>query len=293
MSVNIRGGALAALCLALFAKGASSHIYINFPVYDRGGDYAASKQLDWAVYQDGAFGPVRFNVQHACGHESFSDVVTKQVVIVIPNGTHAKRIDTVMPRPWTFPPFDPGYKELGPASPDRVGREWGVNWLKPMTQASFPKVYPLLGEISGGGIAPRAVVWVGDHPDTNDGDLSVTMEFPTIPKSSCVKEVQYYFPMAQFCSNTGAAPAAMAWMLGATAQWPKELLGESNVQWAPALFMRRDLKKKPLPPRCGEGESIAIYPSKADIDQYLRPVSIDANGKAVQESVQWWLERAK
>lgn len=285
--------ALTALTIASIAAPASAHIYINFPTYDRGGDYAQSRKQDWAIYQDGAFGPVRFNVQHACGHTAFSKVTTNQVVIVMPNGKNTQRIDTVLPKPWNFPPFDPGYKELGPVSPDQDNHEWAVNWLKPMTQASFNKAYPILGETSGGGTAPRAVVWVGDHPDGNDADLTVTMEFPTIPKKSCVKEVQYFFPMAQFCSNATGAEPVMAWMLGSTDQWPKERLGESEVQWAPALFMRRDLKKKPLPAKCGEGEVLSVYPSRSDIDQYLRPVSVDNQGVATQQSVQWWIDHAK
>jgi hypothetical protein len=284
---------VSALIAAILGSPAAAHIYVNFPTYDRGGLYEESKKLDWALYEDGAFGPVRFNVQHACGHAEFSTVTTKQVVIVMPNGKNTKLINTVLPGPWNFPPFDPAYKELGSASPDAKGHEWAINWLKPMTQASFPKAYPILGQTSGGGTVPRAVVWVGDHPDGNDADLAVTMEFPTIPKNSCVKEVQYFFPMAQFCGNTDPAHSIQAWMLGTTDQWSKSLLGESNVQWAPTLFMRRDLKKKPLPTNCGQGQSIGVYPSREDIDKYLRPVSVDTNGVPIQKSVQWWINNAK
>lgn len=283
-----------AACLAsvLLTTSVQSHMYTQFPVYDRGGLYEQSKAADWPYYTDGAFGPVRFNVQHACSHEEGAPVSTRQLTIVLPTGSTVKRIDTKLPAPWEFPNFDPPYQELGNASPDANGYDWALQFVKPYTQASLNRVYPIQGTNSTGEAIPRALVWVGNHPNDNDADIMATMYFPEIPTDSCVKEAQYFFPAAQFCSTRGQSNTVTGWLLGTTNQWTKDLLGETNVQWAPTVSVLRDLEKKPLPSNCGSGEVIGIYPSREDVDQYLRPVSVDSKGGTVkQKSVDWWIKQ--
>lgn len=288
LTLHVAVGAVSALLMT----NAQSHMFTNFPVYDRGGLYEQSKEAEWPYYKDGAFGPVRFNVQHACGHTEGSVVSTKQVAVVIPTSTTVKRINTTLSGPWNFPNFEPAYQELGPASPDANGYDWAVQFVKPHAHAAFGKVYPIMGKTSTGEDIPRAMIWVGDHPDSNDADLLSTMFFPEIPAASCVKEVQYFFPSAQFCSTVGQPNSVSGWLLGTTGEWSKENLGESTVQWSLAVSMLRDLKTKPLPSNCGNGETIGIYPSREDIDQYLRPVSIDRKGHKIQQrSVDWWLKQ--
>ncbi len=292
MKKNLQLQIVAGITLALLMSNAQSHLFTNFPVYDRGGLYKKSKEADWPYYQDGAFGPVRFNVQHACGHTEGAMVTTKQVAVVIPTSPTVRRIDTTLTNPWDFPNFEPTYQELGPASPDANGYDWAIQWLKPHSHASFNNVYPIMGKTSTGEDIPRALVWVGDHPDNNDADLLVTMSFPEIPAASCVKEVQFFFPSAQFCSTVGQTNSVSGWLLGTTSEWSKEMLGESLVQWSLAISMLRDLKTKPLPSNCGNGETIGIYPSREDIDQYLKPVSVDKKGRKVhQKNVDWWLKQ--
>ncbi|MCG7756420.1 MAG: hypothetical protein LZF63_07150 [Nitrosomonas sp.] len=281
-----------AACAAsiLLTTGVQAHMYTQFPAYDRGGLYEESKKSEWPYYQDGAFGPVRFNIQHACSHAEGAPVSTKQVTIVIPTGTTVKKVNTTLPGPWEFPNFDPAYQELGPASPDANGYDWAIKFVKPYTQASLNRVYPIVD--SSGSETPRALVWVGDHPNSNDADLMATMWFPEIPAESCVKEAQYFFPSAQFCSTPRQPNTVTGWLLGITDQWVKENLGESQVQWALTVSMLRDLKTKPLPSSCGNGEVIGIYPSREDIDQYLRPVFVDKKGQNVkQKGIDWWIKR--
>jgi hypothetical protein len=136
------------------------------------------------------------------------------------------------------------------------------------------------------------LIWTGRSPDRNRGDLKATVYFPDIPPESCVTEVQYFFPAAQFCANGKSKnEKAMGWLFGPTEQWPKELLGETEVQWAPAALQSRNLKKKPLPDKCGgKGQTIGVYPSKADIDKYLRPVYVDQADDATPQSVNWWIK---
>ncbi len=294
--IDFKKTRLAAMLIAAgFAGQVAAHMYTNFPTYDRGGLYEKSKAKEFPYYKDGAFGPIRFNVQHACDPEpyfDFSNVTTKQVAIVIPTGKDVQLVDTVLKAAWEFPPFDPAYKELGPASPDADGNDWGIQFLKPQPNPALPKAYAILGETSKGETIPRAVVWVGDHPDTNDTDLVATIYFPEIPEKSCVQEVQYFFPSAQFCGNftpVNAKPME-GWLLGTTAKWSKSMLGETEVQWAPIALVNRDLKAKPLPASCnGKGKKIGVYPSKADIDKYLRPVSVDKKGVATQQPPNWWI----
>lgn len=263
-------------------------MYTQFPTYDRGGLYEKSKESEWPYYQDGAFGPVRFNIQHACSHNEGDPVSTKQLTIVLPAGATVKRVNTTLPGPWEFPPFEPAYQELGPASPDAKGYDWALQFVKPYAQASLNRVYPIMGPT---GDVPRALVWVGDHPNNNDADVMATMFFPEIPAESCVKEVQYFFPAAQFCSTRGKPNTVTGWLLGETDQWPKSLLGETQVQWAQTVSILRDLEKKPLPSSCGAGDVIGIYPSKEDIDQYLKPVSVKKNGDVKQKSVDSWIKQ--
>ncbi len=274
----------------LLTTDAQAHMYTQFPTYDRGGLYEESKKSEWPYYQDGAFGPVRFNVQHACSHEEGAPVSTKQVTVVIPTGTTVKKVSTTLPGPWEFPNFEPAYQELGPASPDASGYDWAIKFVKPYTQASLNRVYPIVD--SSGSETPRALVWVGDHPNNNDADLMATMWFPEIPAESCVKEAQYFFPSAQFCSTHRQPNTVTGWLLGTTDQWAKENLGESQVQWSLTVSMLRDLKTKPLPSSCGGGEVIGIYPSREDIDKYLRPVFVDKKGQNVkQKGIDWWIKR--
>lgn len=291
---TVRFGAM--LVAAGFAGHVSAHMYINFPNADRGsnGVYQKSKDEDFAYYEDGAFGPVRFKVDHACGHagDGWSNVRTKQVAIVVPTGPDTKLVDTRVTPPGCCspPPFEPLYKELGNASPDAEGVDWGIGYLKPQPDPAFPNVYPIMGQTTSGDAIPRAVVWVGDHPDYNDTDLRATVYLSEIPAESCVKEVQYFFAAAYFCSNAPTPHEAMtAWILGPTRQWPQDRIGDTNVQWAPMLSMLRDLNKKPLPTRCGEGKTIGVYPSKAAIDRYMRPVSVDKNDVATPRRLDWWL----
>jgi hypothetical protein len=284
-----------AACAAsiLLISSSQAHMYTQFPVYDRGGLYEKSKESDWPYYQDGAFGPVRFNVQHACSHEEGTGrVSTRQLTVVIPTGATVKRVDTKLPGPWEFPNFDPAYQELGPASPDANGYDWAISFVKPFAQAALNRVYPIMGKTSTGENIPRALVWVGDHPNDNDADIMATMFFPEIPAESCVKEVQYFFPAAQFCSTPRQPNTVTGWLLGTTENWTKERLGETQVQWAPTVSMLRDLNKKPLPSSCGSGETIGIYPSREDIDQFLRPISVDKKGHHFnQKNVDWWIKR--
>ncbi|HLP81924.1 MAG TPA: hypothetical protein VK141_08055 [Nitrosomonas sp.] len=70
------------------------------------------------------------------------------------------------------------------------------------------------------------------------------------------------------------------------------MLGESTVKWSLTISMLRDLKTKPLPSNCGTGETIGIYPSREDIDHYLKPVSMDRKGHGIQQkSVESWLKQ--
>lgn len=294
----------AALAAAGFAGQAAAHMYTNFPTYDRGGLYEKSRDAEWPYYQDGAFGPIRFNAQHACDPEPYDayepNVVTNQVVVVFPTGKNTQIVDTTVPRPWSFPPMDPGYKELGPASPDADGRDWAVQWLKPVPAAAYPTAYTFLTDVTNGDRIPQAVAWVGKQHMFEDTDLQTTIYFADFStktlKSSCVAEVQYYFAAAQFCSGIkpGNAKPVEGWLLGPTDTWTKERLGETFVQWAPIAVVERDLKKHPLPKNCGgKGHSISVYPSKADIEKYLRPVEVDENGIAKQRTVQWWINQQK
>lgn len=274
----------------LFITSVQAHMYTQFPTYDRGGLYEESKKSEWPYYQDGAFGPVRFNVQHGCSHdEGAGRVSTRQLTVVIPTGATVKRVNTMLPGPWEFPNFDPPYQELGPASPDASGYDWAVKFVKPHTQASLNRVYPITD--STGAEQPRALVWVGNHPNDNDADIMATMYFPEIPAESCIKEAQYFFPAAQFCTTPGKPNTVTGWLLGTTDHWSKENLGETQVQWAPTVSILRDLNTKPLPSNCGSGEIIGIYPSRKDIDKFLKPVSINKNGDAKQRSVDSWLKR--
>lgn len=212
--------------LPLLMNSAQSHMLTQFPVYDRGGLYKKSKELGWPYYDgevEGTFGPVRFNVQHACGHEG-ERVTTKQVAMVIPTGATVQKISTTLPNPWEFPAFEPTYEELGSASPDANGYDWAIWFTKPFAQASLNRVYPIdPGTSSTGDPIARAYVWVGDHPDDNDADLTITTWFPEIPAESCVKEVQYFFPAAQFCSTPGKPNSVSGWLLGTTSEWSKDL----------------------------------------------------------------------
>ncbi|MFO1417834.1 MAG: hypothetical protein U1E83_04125 [Methylotetracoccus sp.] len=289
-----------ALAAAGFAGQAAAHIFTNFPTYDRGGLYEKSRDAEWPYYQDGAFGPIRFNAQHACDPNPYDpyepNVVTNQVVVVYPTGKNTQIIDTTVPKPWNFPPMDPGYKELGPASPDANGFDWAVQFVKPMPHAAYPTAYTFLTDANNGDKIPQAVAWVGKQHMYDDTDLTTTIYFADIPKKSCVTEVQYYFATAQFCSGIkpGNAMPVTGWLLGPTENWPKERLGETTVQWAPIAVVERDLKKKPLPQSCGgKGQTISVYPSKADIDKYLRPVEVDDNDIAKQRTVQWWINKQK
>ncbi|HRB29484.1 MAG: hypothetical protein V9E86_10920 [Nitrosomonas sp.] len=251
-----------------------------------------SKETEWPYYRDGAFGPIRFNVQHACNHDGNDPITTKQVAVVIPTGATVQKINTTLPAPWEFPTFEPPYQEIGSASPDANGYDWAIQFVKPHAQTSLNKVYPIMGKTSTGENIPRALVWVGDHPDNNDADLLITNFFPEIPAESCIKEAQYFFPSAQFCTTQGQPNSVSGWLLGTTSQWTKDRLGESAVQWSLTVSVMRDLTKKPLPSNCGNGDIIGIYPSREDIDQYLRPVSMDKKGHKVQQkSINWWLKQ--
>ena len=277
---------------ALLVMSAHAHMFTNFPTYDRGGLYEESKKAEWPYYVDGAFGPVRFNVQHACSHNEGDPVSTRQVIMVLPTGTTVKKVNTKLPAPWEYPNFDPPYQEVENASPDATGFDWAMQFIKPHAHAAFNRVYPIQGKSATGETIPRALAWVGDHPNDNDADLTSTMFFPEIPESSCVKEVQYFFPTAQFCSTRGQPNTVTGWLLGVTNNWTKNRLGETHVQWAPTVSIMRDLEKKPLPSNCASGEILGIYPSREDIDQYLKPVSVNKkDGTVKQQSIEWWLKQ--
>lgn len=86
-----------------------------------------------------------------------------------------------------------------------------------------------MGKTSTGKDISQAIIWVGDHADSNDSDLISTMFFSEIPAASRVKEVQYFFPFARL-SNTVEQPNLVSgWLPGTTNEWPKEMLDESLV----------------------------------------------------------------
>ena len=86
-----------AACAAsiLLISSSQAHMYTQFPVYDRGGLYEKRKESDWPYYQDGAFGPVRFNVQHACSHEEGTGrVSTRQFRVLTVSGVAVIWLDS-------------------------------------------------------------------------------------------------------------------------------------------------------------------------------------------------------
>ncbi|MDD5036297.1 MAG: hypothetical protein PHE55_16235 [Methylococcaceae bacterium] len=275
-------------------------MYTQFPAYERGGAPEASQYE--AIYQDGAWAHIYMSMGHACGETKVMSTSprTTQVAIVIPgNNSSAQEIDyPLLDGNYSFPKLDPAYKVLGPASPDVQGNDWGISVAQSEGIAALSRTYTFYAEkVPVYEKAPRAAVWVGDGvPSYNEAQIVFWAQLPEIPATSCVTDVQYFFAAAQFCPKSkipGALPV-QAWLLGATNNWPVEHLGGAPDQWAPYLRMRRDIKAKPLPDSCGgKGQIVSVYPSKEEIDTYLKPVSESKNGNAHQISVQEWISKHK
>lgn len=294
----VRRPAFALLIAGSFASPLQAHMYTQFPAYERGG--SPEKNQYESIYQDGAWAHVYMSIGHACGHTGTlgPSPKTTQVAVVIPgNNSEAQVIDyPLLDGNYSFPPLDPPYKVVGPASPDAQGYDWGISIGQSEAIPALARTYTFYGEkVPTYNKAPRAAVWVGEGiPSYNEAQVALWVQLPEIPKDSCVTDVQYFFAAAQFCAKSkvkGALPA-QAWLLGATANWPIEYLGGAPDQWTPYLRMTRDVKTKPLPQGCnGTGQIISVYPSAEQIDAYLKPVTEDKNGNARQISVQEWINK--
>lgn len=283
---------LAFIVASGFAAQSDAHMYSLFPTYFRGG--IPNKDQFEAYYQEWVDAYIYFNMAHACAHvENETDIRSTQTAVVLPTAPNAVLVRN-LDGPYDFKKLN-SFRELGSANAWALKAE-----VKPMGVSGLDHYYKFYSEPNPTYFTPaNAIVWVGDGvPDSGMANFGAMIGLPRIPKSSCVKEVDYFFATAQFCPKaTGTNPEnalntfAMSWLLGATKNWPEELQGGAPWQWAPYVRMLRDLKTKPLDPGCGAGEVVSVYPGQADIDRFLKPVEVDAQGVARQIPVQQWIRR--
>jgi hypothetical protein len=187
-------------------------------------------------------------------------------------------------------------KVVGPASPDANGHDWGISTAQPEGIASLSKTFMFFAEANPVyEKAARALTWVGEGvPSHSVGQPLFWVQLPEIPAQSCVTDVQYFFPAAQFCpaSTVPGALPAQAWLLEGTQSWTAEYLGDEEIQWAPYLRMRRDQSVKPLPGRChGKGKVISVYPAKWNVEKYLKPVRLTGKFNAQQIPLSNWINK--
>jgi hypothetical protein len=276
----------------------NAHMYTQFPAYVRGG---LPNLSDWeAIYQDqpgGTWGPVYVNVGHPCGENidmGSTKPLTSQITTIIPgNNADAQVIEyPLLDGNYSFPPLSQPLRVIGPASKDADGNDWGISTVQAEGIAALPRTYQYWDGAADYSIAPRAITWVGDGiPRNGVGQVVFWVQLPEIPATSCVTDIQYFFPSAQFCPRTsvkGALPR-QAWLLAETSSWPAATLGGAPDQWAPYIRVKRDLTSKPLPASCGTtGKALSVYPSNVSIDKFLKPVKEATKFNARQMSVKDW-----
>lgn len=124
--------------------------------------------------------------------------------------------------------------------------------------------------------------WGGDSPDVEsngvEGNLNAAIPFrikaADIEPTSCAAKVNVMVSIVDICAITSTADFD-----GAVKLWTHNDLGTpfdrvSETDDGPATFtIARDLAKNPLPESCGEGFTVVVKPSAAQINRDM-PISV-------------------
>ncbi|MFO1419258.1 MAG: hypothetical protein U1E83_11420 [Methylotetracoccus sp.] len=147
-----------ATLMALLDAGLSGESVAHMVIHPGSEGQIATKS-GIPTYEDGAYGSISIEVGHACIHGvvPWADVTTEQVIVGIPNGKNLKIVNTELFTN-SGTPFEPPYKELGPASPDASGDDWAIPWLKPNNSTSFKVAHPFYDQITPVNLWGEAVI---------------------------------------------------------------------------------------------------------------------------------------
>lgn len=100
------------------------------------------------------------------------------------------------------------------------------------------------------------------------GIVPYRASYPKFKEDSCAKALRVNIAIANYCTRSKTSDArADIWIGHTTAKFDDPDVVSTGF-W-PHVMVVRDLENNPLPAGCGDGYTIEVSPSDADIDKYL------------------------
>jgi len=202
-------------------------------------------------YEEGKTAFLQFHLSHGCRNSTSTKYfATKHVTIVFPNNNNLKGLTLTK---------------------DSSGNEYAGNAMmsiKPAVNPIWDKIKISTATVPGyysHGVKStdvRGIKWLGGKvPNEMYSNLSVKASLPLL--RACVARLKVYVPIVQYCKNG----QVLAWLKKSTPSFPASVI---STGYAPSFTVLRNLTNNPLPENCSnEGETVEVYPSEKDIEQYL------------------------
>jgi len=202
-------------------------------------------------YQEATTANLKFQLPHGCRNTSRTKFyATKHAAAVFPNSNLLTGITI---------------------TEDKSGNEYAGNAMmsiKPFVNPVWDKVKISRGSVPNyyshgvNSTDVRGIKWLGGKiPYDMVTNLNIKASLPKL--TACVTLLKVYVPLVQYCENG----QVLAWMKQATPTFPIDVISQG---YAPSFTIIRNEIKNPLPASCsGIGESVEVYPSEADIEQFL------------------------
>lgn len=204
-------------------------------------------------YKEGSTVFFDMTLPHACSDDAGNSYPTRGVRVLLPND---------MSIPDTF-------------TASKSGERYGANALMGVRvrASTVWRSNPITkGEVSpffSHGVRDndvRAIQWSNGSVDNDHYDrLEFRAKLPKIDPESCLSSIKVVVPAVQWCTSG----YSIAWIGTAESQWQdgaQYTRRRVETDYAPSFEI---VRTSPLPETCGEGESIEIRPSVAEINEHL------------------------